>query len=198
MSAPLNTPVQPARTWPEQEHWTYEDWAQLPSDGTIYEVIDGVLYMSPPPSTSHETVSNNLDYTLMTYARKNKGRVFTAPVGVRLPNQPVPFQPDLVYVSKSRQHIIGKQYIEGVPDLVVEVLSPSNWPYDRHEKLQVYQEAGIPEYWIVDYRARTVEVFYLEEGEYVLQQGKLKVGDTAVSRALPGFQVAVAEIFRDL
>jgi Uma2 family endonuclease len=118
-------------------------------------------------------------------------------VGVQLPNEPVPLQPDIVFVSTAHQALIGKQYIEGVPDLVVEILSPSNWTFDRKEKFQVYQAAGIPEYWIVDYRAKTVETFTLEEGEYVLVR-KAETGEMVTSRAMAGFQVAVADVFRDL
>ena len=79
----------------------------------------------------------------------------------------------------------------------MEVLSANTWDYDRIEKFQVYQTAGVPEYWIVDYRAKTVEVFVLEQGEYTLI-GKWGVGESAASRVLEGFQVAVADIFRDI
>ncbi len=188
----------PTREWPEQGKWTYDDWAQLPDDGTRYEVIDGVLHMTPPPTTSHQFVSVHLLTAMKNHAdAKNLGYVLSAPVGVRLPAHPVPFQPDIVFVGVARKAIIGKQYIEGVPDLVVEILSPSNWPYDRQEKFRVYQAAGVPEYWIVDYRAKSVEVFVLDEGEYVLL-GKWGVGDTASSRTLAGFQIAAADVFRDL
>jgi Uma2 family endonuclease len=155
----------PTSQWPDQGQWTYEDWEQLPNNGARFEVIDGVLHMAPPPSIAHQSIVANL-FTLMNVhsTKNNLGRVFPSPVGVRLPTQPVPLQPDIVFVSKERKDIIGSQYIEGVPDLVIEVLSPSNWPYDRNEKFQVYQTAGVPESWIVDYRARTVEVLVMEAG----------------------------------
>ena len=187
-----------ARQWPEQGQWTYQDWLQLPDDGTRYEVIDGVLYMTPSPSISHQTVSGNLFSILKTYVTDNQlGRVFSAPVGVRLPNQPVPLQPDTVFISSARKNIIGTQYVEGAPDLVVEVLSLSNWPFDRQEKFQAYQAAGIPEYWVVDYRQRTIEVYALEKGEYLLL-GKWGPSDEVSSRLMEGFQVAVGEVFKDL
>ena len=192
----LPTPV--AREWPEQGQWTYADWERLPNNGTRYEVIDEVLYMAPPPGIPHQSSSNRLATAMTNHAdTKGLGYVFTAPVGVRLPTQPVPLQPDIVFVPAAHRAIIGKQYIEGIPDLVVEILSPSNWPYDRNEKFIAYQIAGVPEYWIVDYRAKTIEVFALEEGEYVLL-GKWGLADSAASRALAGFQIAVADVFRDL
>ncbi len=192
------TRAAPERQWLEQGQWTYEDWERLPDDGNRYEVIDGVLYMSPPPSISHQTASGSLLFAITQHVRRrNLGRVFAAPTGVRLPGHPVPFQPDIFFISAERRAIIGKQYIEGAPDLIVEILSPANWPYDRQEKFTVYQSAGVPEYWIVDYRARTVEVFALEEGEYPLL-GKWREGASAGSRILPGLQIDVAEVFRDL
>ena len=187
-----------ASKYPEQGKWTYDDWARLPNDGTRYEVIDGELYMTPPPSVPHQFAIANLLDAMSTFVRARRlGYVLPAPLGVRLPTQPVPFEPDIVFVSTARKTIIGKEYIEGVPDLVVEILSPSNWMYDRREKFNLYQSSGVPEYWIVDYRAKTVEVFVLEEDEFTLI-GKWGVGETASSRVLSGFQVAVADIFRDV
>lgn len=109
---------------------------------------------------------------------------FWRPRGVRLPTQPVPFQPGVVFVSAARRSIIGPQHIESVPDLVVETHSPSNWPDDRQERFRVYQTAGVPGYWIVDYRVRTVEAFVLEAGEYPLL-GKCALGATVSSRFSP-------------
>jgi Uma2 family endonuclease len=188
-----------AKSWPEPGQWTYDDWLLLPDDGTRYEIIDGELFMTPPPSVAHQTTSGNLHFAMQRFVReRNLGRVLAAPLGVHLPGQPVPFQPDIVYVAEHQQAIISAQYIEGVPDLLVEILSPSNWPYDRKEKFRVYQEASVPELWLVDYRNKTVEVFAWEGGEYVLQQGVLGTGDTVRSRALAGFTVPVIEIFRDV
>lgn len=187
-----------AYQYPEQGKWTYDDWARLPDDGTRYEVIDGVLFMTPPPTTLHQFSIVHLLYEMTAFVKaKHLGWVLASPIGVRLPTQPVPFEPDIVFVSRAHKSIIQEQYIEGVPDLVVEVVSPSNWIYDRKEKFLVYQTAGVPEYWIVDYRAKTIEVFYWERGEYVLL-GKWCTGETAASRVLDGFQVRVDEICRDL
>lgn len=192
----VDAPV--AYQYPEQGKWTYDDWARLPENGTRYEVIDGVLYMTPPPTTSHQFSIVRLLNKMANYVEsKNLGWVVASPIGVRLPTQPVPFEPDIVFVSRAHKSIIQEQYIEGVPDLVVEVVSPSNWIYDRKEKFLVYQTAGVSEYWIVDYRAKTIEVFFWERGAYVLL-GKWGTGETATSRVLDGFQVSVNEIFREL
>ncbi|MFZ0545716.1 MAG: Uma2 family endonuclease [Candidatus Promineifilaceae bacterium] len=195
----MNLLYKPVRQWPEQGQWTYDDWRSLPDDGTRYEVIDGTLFMAPPPSVAHQKASNSLAYLLTDYVYKhNLGHILTAPVGVQLPNQEVPLQPDIVFVAQRNEEIIGSQYIEGVPDLVIEILSPSNWPYDRNQKFLTYQQAGVPEYWIVDYRAKTVERFSLDEGEYLLWEGIRHIGENVTSQVLMGLEVAVSDIFRKL
>ncbi len=196
MSARVVAPTYPPlRQWPEQGYWTYEDWQHLPDDGFRYEVLDGVLYMSPPPTIPHQDSSGELSSQMRQHAKKRDlGKILSAPVGVRLPGQPVPLQPDIVFVAKERRQIIHDDYIEGAPDLVVEILSPSNWPYDRGEKMEAYRQAGVREYWIVDYRARMIEVLVLEETTYVLI-GKFGPGDTARSTVLTEFEIAVNDVF---
>jgi Uma2 family endonuclease len=122
------------------------------------------------------------------------GEILTAPVGVRLPRQPVPLQPDIVFIRTERLGMGGEAYVEGAPDLLVEILSPSNWLYDRREKMQAYQEAGVAEYWIVDPRALTIDVYVLEQGAYVLM-GQYRMGEVARSQVLPGFEVSVETVF---
>jgi len=122
------------------------------------------------------------------------GEVLTAPCGVRLPNQSVPVEPDILFIHKERLHIIGEKVIEGVPDLIVEILSPSSIGYDRETKFEVYQKAGVPEYWLVDYQHRIVEIFILTEGFYTLL-GQYQMGDQLMSKQLPGFEIAVDVIF---
>jgi Uma2 family endonuclease len=188
-----NTPS--VRPQPEQGHWTYSDWEALPDDGCKYEVLDGVLFMTPPPTFDHQDAQDELLMRMRLYAKQQGlGKVVSSPIGVRLPNQPIPIQPDVVFVSKKRLHIITPKYIEGTPDLVVEILSPSTWTYDRKEKFEAYRAAGVPEYWIVDYRAKTIEIFKLEAAAYVLT-GKFGPGQSAVSQELTGFSVPIDELF---
>ena len=196
----MATPADVKRTteresWPEQGRWTYEDWLQLPDDDFRYEVLDGELHMTPPPGIHHQNAVSALVMWMRQHATEHDlGLVLTAPVGVQLPGQDVPVQPDIVYVSKERLDIVGDNHIGGAPDLVVEVLSPSNWLYDRGKKQEAYRRAGVSEYWIVDYREKTIDVLVLEESTYVLlnQYGD---GETAVSQVFTGFTVPVAEIF---
>ena len=197
MNAPYTPFVQPARPMPEQGKWTYDDWALLPDNGWKYEVLNGDLYMTPPPTVAHQEASDELLMQMKLHAKQKRlGKVFSSPIGVRLPNQPVPVEPDVLFVKKERLSIVTKTYIEGAPDLVVEVLSPSNWTYDRQEKYEVYRAAGVSEYWIVDYRAKTIEVFNLEKGAYILS-GKFASGQSASSTALEGFSIPVDEVFAE-
>jgi Uma2 family endonuclease len=193
LSAP---PATPSSTWPpEQGRWTYDDWLRLPDDGFRYEILNGELFMAPPPTPQHQDAATELISRMRMFAKEHDlGKVLAAPVGVRLPNQPVPVQPDILFVRKERRSIIGQDYIEGAPDLVVEILSPSNWTYDRKQKFQAYSEAGVQEYWIVDYRKKIVEVFVLEGRTYALinQYGS---GEAVRSTALKGFEIKVDDIF---
>lgn len=186
----------PTQDWPpEQGAWTYSDWLKLPKDGYTYEIIDGVLHMSPPPLIDHQRASRDLSQALVYHVRKyNLGEVLFAPVGVHLPGQAVPVEPDILFVQRARLGIIGKKYVEGAPDLVVEILSPSNWLYDRREKMAVYRAAGVQEYWIVDPRAETVEVYSLEGDAYLLL-GNYGADAVAVSEVVAGFAIGVADIF---
>jgi Uma2 family endonuclease len=184
------------RPWPPaQGEWTYDDWLKLPDDGYRYEVIDGVLYVSPPPLIRHQRTSIRIETHFIEFLKLHPlGEILHAPVGVRLPNQSIPLQPDIIFVRAERLDIIRENYIEGTPDLIVEILSPSNWLYDRREKMRVYQEAGVPEYWIVDPRAETVEIFVLERDVYRLT-GQYSREAVASSRVLLGFEVPVEAIF---
>jgi Uma2 family endonuclease len=187
---------QTRQRWPEQGEWTYEDWLALPDDGFRYEVLDGELYMSPAPSVPHQSAATRLAARMLVYVEdRDLGFVFTAPVGMRLPGQEVPVQPDVVFVSKERAHIIEHDYIEGAPDLVVEILSPSYWMYDRGKKQEAYRLAGVKEYWIGDYRAKSIDVLELDKEAYVLVN-QYQVGDVAQSVMLRGFTMAVANVYK--
>ncbi len=183
--------------WPSAGRWTYEDWLRLPDDGFRYEVLNGELHMVPPPNIRHQRLSFRLAVKMANYVSSHQlGEVLEAPCGVRLPGQPVPVQPDILFIRAERLHILGREYVEGAPDLVVEVLSPHNWLYDRREKFMAYQEAGVAEYWIVDPRAATIEIFVLEEGLFTLL-GQFGRGETARSRVLAGFEVSIGDILTD-
>jgi Uma2 family endonuclease len=178
-----------------QGSWTYEDWLNFPDDGWTYEIIDGELHMTPPPGTGHQRSSVRLTTKMVNFVIENDlGEILEAPCAVHLPSQPVPLEPDIFFIKKKQLEIIKDKEVAGVPDLIVEILSPSNFQYDRLKKFEVYQTAGVLEYWLVNYWEKTIEIFVLKEAAYILL-GKFEVGDTVVSEQMPGFQVEVGTIF---
>jgi Uma2 family endonuclease len=184
-----------AERFPRQGEWTYEDWLELPNDGWKYEIIDGVLHMSPPPLIVHQRLSVRLSTLMHTYAEKNRlGVVLTAPCGVRLPGQSIPFEPDILFVRHERLAIVGERYVEGTPDLIVEILSPSNAAYDLETKFQVYQDAGVPEYWLVNPWEKTVTLYRLVDGVYTLT-GQHGVKESVASQELTDFTLPIQTLF---
>ncbi len=152
--------------WPRQGEWTYEDWLRLPDDGWRYEVIRGVLYMSPVPTIRHQRGSRELFLRIHEHVTTLGGEVLFAPVVVFLPGETTPVEPDLIALAPGREEIVERNGIHGAPDLLVENLSPSTRWHDRRIKLPLFAEAGVRETWLVDPEAHTISVFALPmEGE---------------------------------
>ena len=171
---------------------TEDDFWALPDDENRYEIILGELYVMPPPVPAHEDISQHLNLILLlTVGATGLGKVMTAPVGVRLTAIDV-VQPDLVVVRAGREHLIGGREIDGPPDLVVEILSPSTRGKDLVKKRGQYQNAQIPEYWIVDPENRTVDVLILDGEQY---RARPNVNGKATSRAFPTVEVDVERLF---
>lgn len=195
---PLTLPEDDGQSWPAQGSWTYEDYLRLPDDGLRYEVIRGFLYVSPSPSLSHQYCVTQLGYYLTAFVKERRlGLVLVAPFDIRLPEGiGTPVQPDVLFIRRDRPLTPDGSRFDGVPDLVIEVLSPGNWRFDRTIKRAAYRDAGIPETWLVDSTARTVEVFVLDPDrpEYVLRERRGE-GDLVGSSVLPGLQLEVAELF---
>ncbi len=129
--------------------WDRARWETLPDDGNRYEVIDGVLYMTPAPSYFHQWIIRQIARVLFQFVDDpGLGLTAWAPIGLFMPGCE-PVQPDLVVVRMSDLDIIHDRRINGVPALIVEVLSPSNADQDTKVKRGAYARAGVPEYWIV-------------------------------------------------
>lgn len=195
VEAPTISDQSPGYGLKPQGQWQYEDWLHFPDDGWRYEILDGVLHMMPPPTIVHQRSSGRLFAQMFLYAQQNKlGEVLEAPCGVKLPQQTVPVEPDIFFIKQERLEIIGQDYVYGSPDLVVEIMSPSNPNYDRQRKFRLYEQNGLPEYWLVNYWDKRVEVFVLRGEEYQLQ-GRYDMGQTVISEQLTGFTIEVATIF---
>lgn len=142
---------------------TYSDYAAL-DDGRRYQVFSGMLVAEPAPTTLHQQVVANLYHLLRDHIDRMAGGILLpSPVDVILdPEEQVEvLQPDIVWVRPERSAIVGMAAIFGVPDLVVEVLSPSNAMRDRGEKIPRYCRFGVPHIWILDPEARVLEEIVL-------------------------------------
>jgi Uma2 family endonuclease len=172
----------------------YDDYASMPEDGNRYEILDGELVVTASPVLRHQRVSRDLGFLLHAHvAAHDLGEVLYAPVAVILDRHTI-VEPDLVFVSKARSAILEGRYIEGAPDLLIEILSPSTAARDRGAKAKLYARLGVTEYWIVDADARTLEVFEREGAEY-RTVGTFRDADTFSSRALPGLIVELSSVW---
>jgi Uma2 family endonuclease len=143
--------------------WTYEEFARLPDDGNRYEVIAGDLYVTPPPDTSHQEASARFFMKLRGFADEHGvGQVLYAPTAVIFADGDY-LEPDILFLRSERQHLRTRRGIEGPPDLVVEVLSPTTSKQDRGIKRERYALYGVPEYWLIDPDRGRVEVYRLQE-----------------------------------
>ncbi len=168
--------------------WTFNEMAaQIPESNAPTELWDGEIVMSPAPNPNHQEIVFNFATRLWNFVKANGlGKVFLSPLDVVLSERRA-VQPDVIHVSSARLAIV-QDVIQGAPDLVAEVISTGSWKRDRLEKKDLYEQFGVAEYWIIDPEARTVEVFVLEQGAYHLHS-RAEPGQTAVSKALPGFEV---------
>ena len=151
----------------EQEKFTYHDYLTW-DDNQRWELIDGVPYMMAAPRIKHQTVLGNLHYFFKDYLKDKSCKVMISPVDVKIDHQigdredddtDTVVQPDLIIVCDPSK--IGEKAILGAPDMIVEILSPSNTKMDRWIKFNRYQVAGVKEYWIVDTLSMAIEVYLL-------------------------------------
>ncbi len=179
---------------PEKKSYTYEDYARLP-EGAPYQLIGGELIMVPAPLPYHQKVSKRLEYLLYEYAelKQKLGEVYYAPIDVYL-NEEETYQPDIVFISKERIWIIKEDKIEGAPDMVIEILSPSTAYYDLVHKKDVYARHGVKEYWIVDPMKKKIDVYENKKGEFMLFK-KAGKGERINSIIIDGFEVEIDTIF---
>lgn len=202
MAEPARSPALPVtldgHAWPAQGDWTYEDYLRLPDDGNRYEVIRGSLYMTPPPIYDHQYVVWQLDQTLGRFVHENKlGVVLVAAFDIRLPAGITdPVEPDVIFFRTGNQPRSGARFFEGVPELLVEVLSPRTRRRDETVKFDAYREAGVSEYWIVDPQDRMVVVYRLsEDRRRYVELCRGGEGETVRSAVLPGLEVPVGPLF---
>ena len=176
-----------------QNKFTYEDYKNTPDD-VRYELLDGELIEMPSPKEIHQRLVLSLGTLFYTFvSAANLGRVYIAPFDVIFTNSDVA-QPDIVFVSAERTHIITEDNIRGAPDLVMEILSPSTANRDRTFKRTLYERHGVGEYWMVDTDAKNITVLILGEDGYRLA-GIYGEGQTLTSPTLTGFSLDMDDVF---
>jgi Uma2 family endonuclease len=175
---------------------TYEDYILFPEDGRRHEIIDGEHYVTAAPFLRHQDLVLRLSFYFQVFLNSNDlGRLLIAPVDVLLSPHDI-VQPDLLFVSAERAHILKKKYVRGAPDLVVEVLSESTRRRDQALKLHRYERLGVREYWLVDPARRTVTVYRLREGVFVrIADLSAAAADVLTSPILPGLEIWLAALF---
>ena len=177
---------------------TFADYRNGPETMERLEIIDGEVVMVASPTLYHQITLANLNEPVRIFVRNRKlGTVVFAPMDVVVQRDPLRVrQPDLLFVSNERAEILGDR-IYGGPDLVAEILSPSNRGAYMAEKLADYARINVRECWLVCWIARTVEVLRLEGGEW--RRAYIRgYGDGLESAVLPGLDLDIAAIFQDL
>ncbi len=174
--------------------WTFDERMEL--------IKGKVFTMSPGPARMHQKISREISRVLSNFLHKKKCEVYTAPFDVRLPNKSkadedifTVVQPDIFVVCD--EHKLDNRGCIGAPDIVVEILSPGNNKKDLKIKFEVYEESGVKEYWIVSPENQTLlQNVRNEAGKF--QALRLQtLGDTVTTPILPGFSMALSEIFFD-
>ena len=173
---------------------TYEDYCAAPADNR-YELLDGELIMVAAPNIKHESVRSLLGHHLSNFIIDHGlGKLFYAPCDVMLSESDV-VQPDLLFVSRKREHLLRDgQKVQGAPDLVIEILSPSTADRDRGKKLALYGRHGVTEYWLVDPVAETISIHRQQAGE-LLPTDTFGRDQTLRSPLLAGLELHLYDVF---
>jgi Uma2 family endonuclease len=175
---------------------TVHDYMDLPEGPPYFELVEGSLIMSPAPIYFHQGIAGNIVRILHRYLDANPiGEVLFAPCGVFL-TEINAYQPDVFFIRNDRLSIIAEHGIEGAPDLVVEILSPSTAKFDKGPKKKIYTASGVQELWLIDPKLKEVMVYDLKES-YETPRVTIRATGSFESPLFPGLQLRGTEIFRD-
>jgi Uma2 family endonuclease len=164
-----------------------------------YSIVDGEVVMAAAPTPAPQMVVQGMFVRLDSFVREHRlGTVFLVPLDVIIRRDPLRTrQPAVMFISNALRYIIGRQVIEGGPDLAIEILSPTNTRRGLEEKLRDYQSINVREAWIVATQGQTVEVLQLSP-ERLDRSGLYGLGDLIISQVLPELRLMVDEIFPEL
>ncbi|HXR96339.1 MAG TPA: Uma2 family endonuclease [Terriglobales bacterium] len=169
---------------------TYADFVFIPDDGLRHESIDGEHYVSPSPVPRHQRIVGRLYLLIGTYLQAHHiGELFVAPLDVKLSEHDI-VEPDLLYVASARAGIVGDDNVQGAPDLVIEILSPSTRGRDLRLKRDRYEQQGVGEYWLVDPASDRITVLR-RVGDAYVEAGAYCPGAAFESPLFPNLSIAV-------
>jgi Uma2 family endonuclease len=179
---------------------TYDDFALFPDDGKLHELIDGEHYVTPSPNVRHQQIQGDLFALMWNYLEaRPTGRVFTSRLDVVFSRFDV-VEPDIVYLSHERAgSVLTKANLQGAPELVIEIGSPSTRQRDETIKRHLYERSSVSEYWVVDPDIDVVRV-YKRTGDGGFGRPielSREAGDVLTTDLLPGLDLPLARIFRE-
>jgi Uma2 family endonuclease len=152
-------------TIPRPPKTMFEVFESLP-EGTLAQLINNQIVMSPSPSFTHQKVSGEIFGNIFLHLKKNPiGIVLAAPFDIYLDRKNA-FQPDIIFISKEKQHLLKENGLHGAPDIAIEILSPQTGKYDLEDKMEVYAANGVKEYWIIEPHEKRATGYWLVNDEY--------------------------------
>ncbi|SDE42099.1 Endonuclease, Uma2 family (restriction endonuclease fold) [Mucilaginibacter pineti] len=179
----------------KKKKYTIDDYSLL-EEGAPFQLINYDLIRSPSPLAIHQVISAKVLQTLLNFldSKNDNGFLVSAPMDVKFDDGNI-LQPDILYISEERIPELIKDRIEGAPDLIIEILSPSNAYYDLRQKKDIYEKYGVKEYIIIDPVQENADLYLLKEGAYYLHQ-KAQKTETLNSLLLPGFGIQLSKFFK--
>jgi Uma2 family endonuclease len=178
----------------EKKKYTDADYMMLEEDAP-FQLINYDLIISPSPTPLHQSISIRLGHTILSFLDdKDHNDYLGSDVDVKLDDGNV-LRPDIVYISEARKKEILTDRIIGAPDMVIEILSPSNAYYDLRQKKNLYEKFGVKEYIIIDPVIENAELYCLKDGVYSLHK-KAEKNEKLDSLLLPGLSFDLSRLFR--
>jgi Uma2 family endonuclease len=179
----------------KKKKYTVEDYLML-EEGAPFQLINYDLIMSPSPLPIHQQILFVLSEIIVLYNIQHgrKGQWLYSPMDVKFDEGNI-VQPDILYIAEERKAELIKDKIEGAPDLIIEILSPSNAYYDLRQKKDIYEKYGVKEYIIIDPIQQNADLYILKNGTFILKQ-KAQLTEVLKSVLLPGFDIEVSKLFQ--
>ncbi|MEO3402778.1 Uma2 family endonuclease [Mucilaginibacter sp. CAU 1740] len=179
----------------DKKRFTVDDYLML-EEGTPFQLINYDLIRSPSPIPIHQVISVKITQAIANFLdqKEDNGFLVSAPMDVMFNDVNV-LQPDILYISENRVAELVKNRLEGAPDLIIEILSPSNAYYDLRQKKDIYEKFGVKEYIIIDPVQENADLYLLQNGVYHLHQ-KAQKNEILNSVILQGLSIELTKLFK--